>query len=160
MQSVDLTMLLRVAERWGSIIKFSGMYQETSIASHQQIPYQRQKGCQQRFKSQEPNIVKQIGWKERNGLTLVLFIVLILNEHSISYYIQFSFYIKGQVFYYMFSVDCSILLCTHSPLHSYDRSWLKVKKNDLDEGWSYLVLGYPKSPEVPVHNRFNVFLLK
>lgn len=106
------------------------------------------------------SIVKQIGWKERNGLTLVLFIVLILKEHSISYYIHISFYSKSQVFNYMFSVDCSILLCTHSPLHSYDRSWLKVRRNDLDEGWSYLVFGYPKSPEVPVHNRFNVFLLK
>lgn len=64
MQSVDLNMFLRAAERWGSIIKFSGMYEETSIASHQQIPYQRQKGCQQKFKNQEPKHSKA-DWVKR-----------------------------------------------------------------------------------------------
>lgn len=72
--------------------------------------------------------IKQIGWKGKKWLSLVLLIVLILKEHSILYYIHFSFYIKGQDFNYKLSVDCSILHCTHSPLHSYDRCWLKVRK--------------------------------
>lgn len=85
------------------------MYQETSIASHQQIAYQRQKGCQQQFKSQKPNTVKQIGWKERNGLTLVLFIVLILNEHI--FRITSSFRFTSRV---KFFITCSVLIVSFS----------------------------------------------
>ena len=70
MQSVNLAMLLRTSEKWGSIINSVGCIKKSVVPVIKRYHTKDKRDASSSLKIRTLSIVKQIGWKERKGVLL------------------------------------------------------------------------------------------